>query len=154
LQEHVEGSAPDLSRSPYLAAEIGELLNCLHEDTEIQSYFRESQSGKTYLDHFEETYIERFTSDLEAIAKEMPPFISPALFAFMGKQTKELQTAASAIESFHNPAAEPVHGDLNEGNVLVTPSTWFLVDWDDLSLGDPAIDFAIAFWPMVYAGEG
>ncbi len=154
LQQHIEGTTPDFTRSPYLVAEIHELLACLHQDTEIQSYLGRTQSGKTYLDHFVETYIERFTSDLKVIASDPPPFISPHLFSFMEEQTHELRKAAADLETFHDPAVEPVHGDLNEGNVLITPETFFVVDWDDLSLGDPAVDFAIAFWPRVYAGKG
>jgi hypothetical protein len=153
LQQHIEGSTPDFCRNPYLVAEIAELLDCLHHDTDIRAFFWKA-GGKTYLDHFTETYIDRFTSDMKSIAADMPSFISPDLFAFMQEETLQLGQSAARIQTFHDPAVEPVHGDLNEGNVLIAPDTWFVVDWDDLSLGDPAIDFAIAFWPRVYAGKG
>jgi hypothetical protein len=34
----------------------------------------------------------------------------------------------------------------------VTPHEWFVVDWDDLALGDPAVEFAVLLWPIVDQG--
>jgi aminoglycoside phosphotransferase (APT) family kinase protein len=41
---------------------------------------------------------------------------------------------------------------LNEGNILVTAKDWFVVDWDDLAIGDPAVDFAVLLWPILREG--
>jgi len=68
----------------------------------------------------------------------------------MRDETDRLQETADSIEAFHAPASDAVHGDLNEGNVLVTPNEWFVVDWDDLALGDPAVEFAVLLWPIIY----
>jgi aminoglycoside phosphotransferase (APT) family kinase protein len=34
-----------------------------------------------------------------------------------------------------------VHGDLWAGNILVVGSRFFIVDWDDLAVGDPLKDY-------------
>jgi len=68
------------------------------------------------------------------------------------EETHRLWQIVGAEEAFHTPAHAPVHSDVNEGNVLVTPASWFVVDWDDIVLGDPAIEFAVLLWPMIYRG--
>jgi hypothetical protein len=72
----------------------------------------------------------------------------------MRNETDRLQATAFSIQAFHDHATEPVHGDLHEHNVLVTLDEWFVVDWDDLALGDPALDFAVLVWPVVLQGGG
>jgi thiamine kinase-like enzyme len=153
LFEYVDGHPADFCENPELVKQITELVDCLHNDSDIRSYLHKSASVKTYFDFFVETYIRRFTSDLKIIGADRPPFISTSLFTFMREQMDELREAASRMETFHNPAVEPVHCDLNEGNVLVTSTGWFILDWDDLSVGDPAVEFAVLLWPIVYAGK-
>jgi aminoglycoside phosphotransferase (APT) family kinase protein len=64
-----------------------------------------------------------------------------------------LRDTAESTKAFDLPAIEPVHGDLHEGNVIVTSSGWFVVNWDDLSVGDPALELAILVWPLVWEGQ-
>jgi len=71
----------------------------------------------------------------------------------MQDETERLQERVNSDAAFRCPADQPVHGDLNEGNVLITPAEFFIVDWDDLALGDPAIDFAVLLWPLVCQGR-
>jgi thiamine kinase-like enzyme len=148
--QHVEATTADFCRNPKVVASLIETAHCLHHDEEISSYLRVSTPPKTRFEHFVETYIERFTIDLAAVAADPPPFVSSTLFRWMQDQTQELREVANRIPAFHAPAVEPVHGDLNEGNVLVAVKDWFIVDWDDLALGDPAVEFAIVVWPLVY----
>lgn len=45
-------------------------------------------------------------------------------------------------------ASSPTHGDLWLENLLVTPDrSVFVLDWDDLSLGDPMLDVAMVTGP-------
>jgi aminoglycoside phosphotransferase (APT) family kinase protein len=150
LQQHVSGRTANFRDNPLLIEQLIALVNCLHKDADIRSRFNTSGSGKAYLDHFVETYIDRFTTDLQAIASGQLSFVSSALLKWMGHETNRLREAADFEPAFHRPANEPVHGDLNEGNVLVTATEWFIVDWDDLALGDPAVEFAVLLWPMIY----
>ena len=71
----------------------------------------------------------------------------------MKDETLRLQEEAGSKKAFHSYAIAPVHGDLHEGNLIVTSTDWFIVDWDDLALGDPAQEFAILVWPLVWRGQ-
>ena len=153
LQRHIDGRTAAFRDDPVLVEQLIELVSRLHKDAEIRSHLNTPGSQKTYLDHFVETYIDRFNADLEEIATAQPSFVSASLFKWMRNETDRLRAAAASVSAFHNPAGDPVHGDLNEGNVLVTPNDWFVVDWDDLALGDPAVEFAVLLWPMVYQGR-
>jgi len=124
----------------------------LHQDADIRSRLNTSGSGKTYFDHFVETYVDRFTADLEIVSGGQLPFVSSRLLRWMRGEIDRLRESADFEPAFHRTAGEPVHGDLNEGNVLVTPNEWFIVDWDDVSLGDPAVEFAVLLWSMIYEG--
>lgn len=152
LQQHIVGQTVHFRDNPVLVEQLIEMVSRLHKDPDVRFHLNAPASTKSYLDHFVETYVERFTADLEAIEGVRLPFVSSALLKWMRQETDRLQETASSEQAFHNPAVEAVHGDLNEGNLLVTPHEWFVVDWDDLALGDPAVDFAVLLWPMVYQG--
>jgi aminoglycoside phosphotransferase (APT) family kinase protein len=153
LMQHVEGKAAKLSENPNLTQQLIRFTRQLHRDAEIKAQLAISGIGKTYRDHFVETYIDRFTADLAAIAQNQPAFISDSLLRWMMDETELLLRTAISTSAFDASACEPVHGDLHEGNILVNANEWFVVDWDDLSLGDPAIEFAVLFWPMIYEGR-
>lgn len=150
LFEHVNGKTADFHNRPELLQKLIELARCLHEDEDLSLLLAQP---KTCLDHFTETYIHRFTADLETIESAQLPFISESLFHWMQDEMHRLQESATLVPSFHQAATAPVHGDLHEGNILVTENNWFVLDWDDLAIGDPAIDLAILVWPKVWQGE-
>ena len=156
LFQHLDGRTANFSDNTELVGQLLELADGLHKDEEIRSHITRisgAGSGKTYLQHFGETYIDRFTADLEIIAAGQLPFLSSALLAWMREETERLLEAAGRVPAFQRPAVEAVHSDLHEGNVLITADTWFVVDWDDLAIGDPAVDFAVLLWPMVWEGR-
>ena len=153
LQRQIDGRTANFNGDPVLVGRLVELVRRLHKDEEIRSHLYTPGSEKTCRDHFVETYIDRFNADPEEIARAQPSFVSASLFEWMRNETDRLRATADSLAAFHNAANKPVHGDLNEGNVLVTPNDWFVVDWDDLALGDPAVDFAVLLWPMVYRGH-
>jgi aminoglycoside phosphotransferase (APT) family kinase protein len=70
----------------------------------------------------------------------------------MEAEVLRVRETASQVASFHDRAVEAVHGDLSEANVLLTGNGWYVVDWDDLTLGDPAVDFAVLLWPVLWKG--
>jgi len=150
LQRHIDGRTANFRADPVLVGELIELARRLHRDDEIRSHLKTHASEKTCLDHFVDTYIDRFNADMDEIATAQPSFVSPSLLKWMRNETDRLRATADSVSAFNNRAVDPVHGDLNEGNVLVTPSDWFVVDWDDLTLGDAAVEFAVLLWPMVY----
>jgi len=153
LQRHIDGRTADLCKNPALVEQLIEVLRRLHQDPDLQSHLEASRTGKTCFHHFVETYIERFTADLELIARAKLPFVSANLLDWMQRETGRMREIADSSRAFHNPAIAPTHGDLHEGNVLITSNDWFVVDWDDLALGDPALEFAVLLWPMIYQGK-
>jgi aminoglycoside phosphotransferase (APT) family kinase protein len=153
LLRHVDGGIANFCENPSLIAQLIEMVRRLHRDDDVRVHFNVTGTAKTYFDHFVETYIDRFTADLEAIALGRLPFVSLSLFNWMQRETGRLRETANSVQAFHNPALEPIHGDLNEGNVLIAPNDWFVVDWDDLALGDPAVELAVLLWPMIYKGK-
>jgi thiamine kinase-like enzyme len=51
--------------------------------------------------------------------------------------------------SFKVPARWPTHGDLYEGNTLVSKTGgWYVLDWDGLALGDPVADYIKVLWSV------
>jgi len=153
LFEHIGGSAADFCGNSDLLKAVITLAQSLHVDVELRSHLTTPNSFKTYLDYFVETYIDRFTTDLEVIEADRPAFITPSLLQWMKDETLRLQEEAGSKKAFHSHAIAPVHGDLHEGNLIVTSTDWFIVDWDDLALGDPAQEFAILVWPLVWRGQ-
>jgi phosphotransferase family enzyme len=151
LQQHVEGATASFQNDPALLTQLIQTADHLHEDAELRGYLAAVGMPRSRLDYFVDTYIQRFTSDLEIIGTDRPAFISDSLFRWMQDEVQELRKAAALVTGFHELALQPVHGDLHEGNVLVAREEWFIVDWDDLSLGDPAVEFAILLWPVVFA---
>jgi thiamine kinase-like enzyme len=151
LQQHVDGATSSFQNDPELVTRLIQTADRLHRDAELRDYLAAIGMPRSRLDYFVETFIHRFTSDLEAIDADRPAFISNSLFRWMQDEVQELRKVAALVTGFHDLALQPVHGDLHEGNVLVAGDEWFIVDWDDLSLGDPAVEFAILLWPVVYS---
>jgi hypothetical protein len=118
LQEHVGGQTADFCRNPVLVAQLIELLGHLHRDAEVQLHLNVSGSEKICYDHFVETYIDRFTADMQEMVSGQVPFVSASLFKWIEDETQRLWQIADAEDAFHTPAHASVHGDANEGNVL------------------------------------
>ena len=72
----------------------------------------------------------------------------------MVEETDRLAALASTSTAFAQPGGAPIHGDLQANNLLLTnQGEWFLLDWDDLTLGDPALDFALLLAPPLSAWQ-
>jgi aminoglycoside phosphotransferase (APT) family kinase protein len=60
---------------------------------------------------------------------------------WMRDESRMLIELADGLDEFSALSRSPVHGDFYEGNVLETSKgEWFVIDWDDLAVGDPAAD--------------
>ena len=155
LFAHLPGRTPRLSRSPTLLAHVFALITRLHRDDALARELRPLLAAHgepvpaTYRESFVDTYIDRFREELRSFEAGLPPFVSAETLAWMRDETEALAAAATAAP-FAAPTAAPIHGDLNEHNVLVsTPRRWHVLDWDDLTLGDPALDYAMLLWPVL-----
>jgi aminoglycoside phosphotransferase (APT) family kinase protein len=70
----------------------------------------------------------------------------------MREETLVLRTRALGNAAFDEPVSSPIHGDLWFGNVLVDRDRWWIIDWDDLKIGDPAHDLSLILFTTL--GEG
>ena len=144
LFDHIPGETPDvLPRA--VAAEMLAVLRRLHGDAGLaRDVARLAPPPESCARAFLDSYVERFDADLAFIAERRPPFVSDATYAWMRDESAALAAAVRASAAFAEPASSAVHADLWASNVRLAPDGgWFLLDWDGISIGDPAMDVAM-----------
>ncbi len=159
LCESVPGSPADLAAQPRVREGVLKLLARLHADAALSAALTEIDGAPLYCsEYFLSIYIDRFDEDLLIIAGDLPPFVPLPVLDWMMGETRELEGLARDLPAFQEPAAAPTHGDLWQNNILV-PSQgpagqdFHIIDWDDLSLGDPALDYSILLGPLLLNGS-
>ena len=146
----IAGHPPQLSKSAGLIVEVIMMMAQLHTDRELATKLAPNQDNIKCRDTFVFTYIERFDEDLAVIASERPPFVSDKVMAWMMTETRRLEELAQMSPAFAVVTQSPIHGDLQVNNLLATKAgTWFLIDWDDLTIGDPALDYSTLLSPSL-----
>ncbi|RPJ45112.1 MAG: aminoglycoside phosphotransferase family protein, partial [Chloroflexi bacterium] len=155
LFEFIPGQPANLAAQPVVLDAVLELLSRLHADPELASALARMDGGiPTCTDYFLSVYIERFDGDLAGIVSDLPPFVPLKLLDWMMGETRELEGLARDLPAFQQPAGSPTHGDLWPSNILVVEGDEFsIIDWDDLSLGDPALDYSIVLGPLWRQGR-
>jgi hypothetical protein len=148
--EYIPGQPAELAAQPDLLDSIVNLLGRLHADRELASILLSIEGIiPTCTDYFLSVYIDRFDEDLAEIAGDMPPFVTLELLDWMMGETRELEGLARDLPAFQQAAGSPTHGDLWPSNILVTENGHFyIIDWDDLALGDPALEYSILLGPL------
>jgi len=147
LSRWIDGAAP-ASINGGLAEAVVRTVGRLHGDRELAARLQAPGAPATCADLFRQTYAERFYADLEMVEGERPPFVPPATVAWLRGEAEAVEAAVAAAPAFREPADAPAHGDLWIENLLVTPEgEWFLLDWDGLGAGDPALDWGMLFGP-------
>jgi hypothetical protein len=148
LFEFLPGRPADFANQPALLFDLLDLLVRLHADEELRAAILrldgEPAGAQTCADYFLSVYIDRLDEDLLIIAGDLPPFVSLDLLSWMMGETRELEGLARDLPAFQCPATAPVHGDLWPSNILADEAGQFhIIDWDDLELGDAALDYSI-----------
>ena len=139
---------PAQELSPSLAESVFPVLNRLHGDHELALRLAEEMSARSCLDTFLHTYVRRFREDLASIAESPPAFLHQATVEWMREQAVHLERQARASPAFAEWSRSPIHGDLWLDNLLVAEDGGcYLLDWDELALGDPALDWATLLGP-------
>jgi hypothetical protein len=143
----IDGEAPD-HVSPELLGRVLPVVCRLHRDWELAACLAPSVVAGPCLQTYLDTYHQRFVEDLDEVEAQRPPFVSAELLAWMRAEAARLAGLVLASAAFQEPAESPIHGDLWPNNLLVTPEgDWYLLDWDDLTLGDPALDYITLLGP-------
>lgn len=147
LSRWIDGSPPGVL-DERLAREVVRTIGKLHRDRELAERLPAPAAPATCADVYRRTYHARFMEDLEYVEAERPPFVLPEVLAWMRGEADALMRSVDAAPAFAHAADAPTHGDLWLDNLLVTPDgAWYLLDWDDLALGDPALDWCMLFGP-------
>ena len=83
--------------------------------------------------------------DISIIRAAAPnTMVDDSLLTWMEHETRELSRTMKNSTAFEVEARWPTHGDLYEGNSLLTDDgVLYVFDWDDLALGDPVADYII-----------
>ena len=156
LTAWIDGLSPErVTRN--LAGQVLPVIARMHADREIATRIARARPeltvAPTCADAFLATFGDRFTEDLKSVELERPPFVRKATVAFMRDEIARFEDTVRRSSAFQTPVASPVHGDLWTNNLLVTAESdsdvglWYLLDWDDLHVGDPVMDFAMFFGP-------
>jgi Ser/Thr protein kinase RdoA (MazF antagonist) len=124
-----------------LAERIVELLAItreLHQDHELAARLGPPRSAG---ECFRSIWVRRLLADLEVLAG----VIDTATVQWMHSQIMAIEKVSRRSE-FNLAVQSPIHGDLWHENVMIdnggTHRLW-LLDWDDLAVGDPIADDAI-----------
>ena len=140
--EHIEG-APPTDRST-----TGTLLSIasrLHADEELAAKLGLLKGTTTVGRYFGDLHVRRLDIDISIIRDSAPPSIADdRLLGWMEREARELERTAVSSPAFDVQARWPTHGDLYEGNtVLTNAGELYVFDWDDLTVGDPVTDYIV-----------
>lgn len=145
LFERVEGNPTIFSEG--IVRELAATVGALHQDDDLRKALpaTDATCASCYLTGLDR----RFQSDLSDIEGAPPPFLTQAALGFMKSEADRLRSTVTTDPAFAEPCLSPIHGDLWPNNVLTdTTGSWFLIDWDDLRLGDPCLDLAMLTGPQ------
>jgi hypothetical protein len=148
LFEWIAGTVPVRLEGAALE-EMTALLVGLHADRILRQRLVEhghtiGTCAAAYLDG----HHRRFREDLDSIVTAPPPFAGLDRIDWMWEQVRSLEEEISASPAFEEPADAPAHRDLWLDNLLVSEGgTVTVLDWDDLGLGDPVMDWAMLLGP-------
>jgi aminoglycoside phosphotransferase (APT) family kinase protein len=126
-----------------------EAVRRLHADRGLAAALAELGDGtiscrEAYLD----TYHDRFVEDLKIVRAEPPPFIDAGLADWLAAEADALAETVAASQPFAAAADAASHRDLWLDNLMVTgDGELFILDWDEMGLGDPMMDWAMLFGP-------
>ncbi len=142
LFPHLEGATPT-GWTRWLRQAIAPVLQSLHADRDLRDRARPGQEAGSCAAGYLDDFHRRFIGDLAFVSADPPAFVTAATLAWMREEADRLANVVARSPAFARPAGALIHGDLWPNNVLVAPNdTWYLLDWDDLRLGDPILDLA------------
>jgi aminoglycoside phosphotransferase (APT) family kinase protein len=114
-------------------AEVQAVLDGLHSDRDLA----ERLGGpSTSAEVFRYVWVSRFDADLEIIAGYVAPDIHEYLSA-------EVEALTGLVDSLDERVHVAMHGDPWHENLMFGPERVWLLDWEELSVGDPVVDDAI-----------
>jgi Ser/Thr protein kinase RdoA (MazF antagonist) len=114
-------------------AEVQAALDGLHADRDLADLLgAPTTSGAAFRD----VWVSRFEADLSIIAGH----VAPDVHAFL---TAEVEHLSGLVDSLDEQVHSVMHGDPHHENVMFGPGRVWLLDWEDLCVGDAVVDDAI-----------
>jgi hypothetical protein len=127
--------APVATRSVLHArrAEARAVLDGLHADAALADLLGPTSSVAA---SFHRVWVARFTEDLRVV----DGYLEGAAHAYLAAEVDVLSDLVAGLDGWCRSA---VHGDPWHENWLAGPDRLWLLDWEDLSVGCPAVDHAV-----------
>ncbi len=145
--EWVEGRIPTAVDAA-LASRVGALLERLADDEDVASALSPSAGRRTCRDVYLSILDRRFREDLRLLEAERPPFVSSADLEWFRLEIDAIAHEVAVEPAFDEPARSATHGDLWLDNLILGPKGRLaILDWDDLALGDPVLDWSTFLGP-------
>jgi aminoglycoside phosphotransferase (APT) family kinase protein len=142
--QFVHGEPPDSARTEWLVPLLG-AISRLHRDAELAAALGDAASWSCR-EAWRATFLDRFEADLATVRTTRPPFVTPETLDALTHLAAAVTRDVDAEAAFDTPAVAAVHGDLWRNNILVDPQGRpTVLDWDDLHVGDPALDWGTLF---------
>lgn len=137
VQEFVEGVHPDQQWYEENQDTVGRLLRTLQLDNALRSYLPpvQDETFKGVLTGYVELARELYEQQTTSIDRQKRAIIEGLLAHYQQR-----------LPCIEGAGLVPVHGDPNPGNMLVTPTTTYLLDWDAIHLSDPMHDIMQVLW--------
>jgi Ser/Thr protein kinase RdoA (MazF antagonist) len=140
--ESLPGSTPDRNISAPVLDEIFSLFGQMHRDRALAEIL--GSTSRPARDTLLAYHLPICEEDLREIEPAAPlPFVSRADVQWMWAEAHAVREQATRSAAFDESVSAPIHGDLWFGNILVDGARWWVIDWDDLKIGDPAHDFSL-----------
>lgn len=141
--EWIQGSHP-AAPDPSWVSTLQPALSRLHADDEWAAQL-DPGPARQAIETYRSVFLERFATDLDAIRRAPPPFVRRDTLTALRRHVDRLTAGIERDEAFQTTVHSPIHADLWRNNVLVSASGRVVIlDWDDLTVGDPALDWSLA----------
>jgi fructosamine-3-kinase len=127
--------APAADRSTLHARydEARDVLAGLHADAALAERLGDPTTTAAC---FRAVWVERFEADLDVIEG----YVGKDVHAYLADEVDQLGTL---VDTLTDEVHASVHGDPWHENWLAAPDRLWLLDWEDLTVGDPVVDDAV-----------
>ncbi|MGD8331227.1 MAG: aminoglycoside phosphotransferase family protein [Acidobacteriota bacterium] len=146
--EWIDGSRPEALRGAVRRDAVA-MARRLHDDAETRDELtRLGDVAQSCAEAYRSTYHDRFIEDMKQVRAEPPSFVGADLAGRLDAEIAALAAQVTDSAAFAAPADAPSHRDLWLDNLMVAADgTLKVLDWDELGLGDPMMDWAMLFGP-------
>jgi hypothetical protein len=139
LFPHLDAPVADRTGLHHRYDEARALLTGLHEDAELA---RSLGGPTTAAASHRAVWLTRFEADLDVIEG----YVAKDVHAYL---CGEVDALGEVVDALDEPVHAAVHGDPWHENLLLAPDRLWLLDWEDLAVGDPTVDDAILRYDAV-----